>query len=244
VKRHGSISVAVAFVGGLTLFVAVRWTSLWPTLRVDEVWILVPVVLTYAAATAIGLILLRDGIARWWWVPATLFVLPDAPFESWVGATSSIATHVGGPLSSLVDLVTYLAPGAVVALGSDRRNIRLADDRIVPATVVIAASLLVAFSIGVDGPDASIAACVAVVAFGVCSQSTSLVRALIFVAVVVALGADIPGSFARAASQGDVGSTALRDGTVDIAIALLSFTIAPLAQATRRIRLRLAPHSA
>ena len=242
-RRIGTALVAAASAGGLGVFVAVRWASLSETLRLEGAWILLPVVVTYAAAATIGPILLRDGIKRWWWVPAALFVLPDAPFESWIGTTSWVATHLGAPGRSVVDLATILAPGAVLALRSDRPAARIGDDRIVPAFIVIAISFLLAIGIGIDGPDASIATALTLLAFGVCSQSSSPPRALIFLVVAVALGADIPGSFAWSAAQGDIGSVAVRDGTVDIAIALLAFSIAPLAKATQFVRVRLAAHA-
>jgi hypothetical protein len=42
----------------------------------------VPMLFAYVGATSIGLVLLGDGVTRWWWLPATLFVMFDLPFEA------------------------------------------------------------------------------------------------------------------------------------------------------------------
>lgn len=158
----------------------------------------------------------------------------DLPFESWrIGSTSVVTSSAGAFVGSALDLAVMLAPAAVLAMLTTRTRVELTGDRIVPSIVAVATSVLIAMLVGIEGPDASTAA-LAMLAFGICSQSWSWRRAAVFVAIALSLGADLPGSLAMSLSQGQLGSMGLRDGMVDFWIAL-AFSIAPLASVWARV---------
>jgi hypothetical protein len=222
-------------VAGMAGFAALRLGSLVGAS--DLAWLLVPMLLTYAAAATIGLVLLGDGENRWWWVPACLFVLADRPFEAWVGSTSVISANFGVLAGSATDAALILAPGILRATRSTASPEPLGDERILPSLAVFVVSLLLAMLVGINGPDASTAAALAIFAFGICSRSRSWMRAVTFVAIAACLGAALPASAALALAQGQLG-WAGRDATVDLAIALLSYSIAPLSYAVHLVRVR------
>jgi hypothetical protein len=56
-----------------------------------------------------------------------------------------------------------------------------------------------------------------------------------FVLIAVALGAQIPASLANSLSQGYLGPVAVLDAAVDIGVAVLAFSIAPLSALSRRL---------
>lgn len=222
---------------GAALFTGLRWEVLtteslsWP----NTAWLALPILLTFVGAASIGLILLKDGVTRWWWLPATGFVLLGLPVESWVGSASLVATRIGPVAGSALDLIVVLAPGAVLALCVPRTR-TVIHDRVVPTVVVVAVSVAAAMLVGAEGPDASLSVGFALLAFGVCSQSASWRRALTFFAVAIALGAQVPGSFATSAAQGDFfGGLAVVDASMEVVVALLAFSIAPLTTAWRYV---------
>jgi hypothetical protein len=87
--------------------------------------------------------------------------------------------------------------------------------------------------IGIDGPDLSLPVGIALIAFGVFSQSSSPKRAVALLLIAVSLGAQIPASLAVTIGQGEFGPVAITDAFVDIAVALLAFSIAPLSVVSR-----------
>jgi hypothetical protein len=108
-------------------------------------------------------------------------------------------------------------------------------DRIVPAVLVAGISAIIAMQVGAGGPDASAGVAVAVLTSGTLSRSTSWRRAFVFIGLAVALGSQIPASLAIALSQRLTGPVAWIDASMDVAIALLAFSIAPLARPSQRI---------
>lgn len=240
-RRRVSPFVSLASVVGVSVFAGVRLASISTAAGSEPwadpgsiAWTVAPMLLTYVGAASIGLVLVRDGVTRLWWVPATLFVMFDLPFESWIGSTSVVTSSAGAFVGSGLDLVVILAPAAVLAMLTTRKRVELTHDRIVPSIAIVAICVLLAMLVGIGGPDASTAA-LAMLAFGICSQSWSWRRAAVFVAIALSLGADLPGSLAMSLSQGHLESIGLRDGTVDFGIALLAFSIAPLASVWARV---------
>ena len=184
-----------------------------------------------------------DGITRWWWVPAAFVVLPDLPVESWVSSASGIATGFGSLAGSLVDLVLVLAPGAVLAIRSHPTPTAI-HDRVVPTIALGSVALVAAMLVGTGGPDASESVGAAMLAFGFCSQSLSWRRAAAFVAIALTLGADVTGSFANSVSQGIFGGLAIVDSSMDVVVALLAYSIAPVTVYWSRLLRRRASSSA
>lgn len=84
----------------------------------------------------------------------------------------------------------------------------------------------------------------ALIALGVFSQSSSPKRAVAFVLIAISLGAQIPASLAVSLGQGEVGSVAITDALIDIAVAVFAFSIAPLSVVSRRLFERAADDAA
>lgn len=104
-----------------------------------------------------------------------------------------------------------------------------------PSIAIVATSVLLAMLVGIEGADASTAA-LAMLAFGILSQSWSWRRAAAFLGIALSLGATLPASLAMSLSHGNVvGSAAIGDSYVDLGIALLAFSIAPLASVWARV---------
>ena len=222
-----------SFLGGLAVFAWVRWEQVthWGGQSMPE--LVVPIGLTYVAAATLGLMLVKDGVTRWWWVPGTMLVLFGFPVDHWVG-WSVVSTRLGVVAGSLVDWLAVLAPAGVAWLGARRNHVE-SPGRLVPTLLVVTISAILTMRIGIDGPDLSLPVGMALIALGVFSQSSSPKRAVAFVLVAVSLGAQIPGSLAVALGQGEVGSVAITDALVDIAVAVLAFSIAPLSVVSRRL---------
>jgi hypothetical protein len=228
---------------GMAIFVGVRWAEL--NVRADVgwhvvAWLALPMALTYAGAVATGLILLRDGVTRWWWVPATLFVVLGPPIDDWVG-WSIVSTQVGFVAGSVLDLATILGPVALLAVRTRGRQRTTTRDRLIPTVFVAAVAIALAMRISESGPDVTLSVGVALLALGLLSQSASWRRALAYVIVALALGAQVPASFATSMSQGLAGPTAWVDSSMDVVVALLAFGIVPMTQAWGLLLKRRAP---
>jgi hypothetical protein len=100
---------------------------------------------------------------------------------------------------------------------------------------------MLAMKINENGPDVTLSVGLALLALGHWSQSASLRRAAAFVIVAVALGAQVPASFAISMSQGLAGPTAWVDASMDVVVALLAFGIAPMTRVWERLLKRKAP---
>jgi hypothetical protein len=227
---------------GIILFVGGRWAELTLRSGADwhNAWLALPIALSYAGAVATGLILVRDGVIRWCWVPATLFVVLGPPIDDWVG-WSIVSTQVGFVAGSILDLATILAPVAVLAVHTRGRQGITTRDRLIPTVFVAAVAVLLAMRIGESGPDMTLSVGLASLALGHWSQSASWSRATAFVLVAVALGAQVPASFAMSASQDLAGPTAWVDASMDVVVALLAFGIVPMTQVWGRLLKRHAP---
>lgn len=231
---------------GVVVFVGVRWAEL-SSIRVgadwqSAAWLALPIALAYAGAVATGLILLRDGVTRWWWVPATLFVVLGPPIDDWVG-WSIVSTQVGFVAGSLLDLATILGPVALLAVRTRGRQRITTSDRVIPTLFVVAVAIVLAMRISESGPDVTLSVGLALLALGLLSQSASWRRALAFVMVALALGPQVPASFVIAMSQGLAGSTAWIDASMDVVVAVLAFGIAPMTLAWGRLVKREAPQA-
>jgi hypothetical protein len=231
------------FALGMVLFVGVRWAEL--TIRSganwhSAAWLAVPIALTYAGAVTTGLILLRDGVTRWWWVPATLFVALGPPIADWVG-WSIVSSRVGLVAGSLLDLATILGPLAVLAARARSQRGIKTRDRLIPTVLVAAVAIVLAMRIGESGPDVTLSVGLALLALGYLSESASWHRAVAFVIVALALGAQVPASFVISASQGLAGPIAWVDASMDVALALLAFGIIPMTRVWVRLLNRSAP---
>jgi hypothetical protein len=229
---------------GLVLFVGVRWAEL-TSIRVgadwhNAAWLALPIALTYAGAVATGLILLRDGVTRWWWVPATLFVALGPPIDDWVGR-SVVSTQIGSVAGSVFDLATVLGPLAVCAVRSRSRRASVTRDRLIPTVFVAAVAIVLAMRIGESGPDVTLSVGLALLAFGHLSSSASWRRLIVFVIAALALGAQVPASFAMAMSQDMAGPTAWVDASMDVVVAVLAFGIVSMTEAWGRLLKRRAP---
>jgi hypothetical protein len=235
-SRRRTIVPTAAFIVGMMTFAGVRLPTLmdqvgYPT---TAIWLLtLPIAVTYAAGATLGLILVRDRVIRWWWLPATLFLIFGAPVDAWIG-WSAVSMKLGYVPGTAVDLVAILAPAGALILLTRPSGVRI-HDRLVPAVLIAGVSVILAMRVGNDGPDASFGVAAALLALGTLSQSTSWRRAVVFVALAVALGSQIPASLANALSQRLTGPVAWVDASMDIAIALLAFSIAPLARVSRRM---------
>jgi hypothetical protein len=138
--------------------------------------------------------------------------------------------------------LAVVAPAGVASLGVRRSHVK-SRGRLVPTLVVVTISAILAMRIGIDGPDLSLPVGMALLALGVFSKSSSPKRAVAFVLIAVSLGAQIPASLAVSLSQGEVGSVAITDAMIDIAVAILAFSIAPLSVVSRRLFERPADHA-
>ena len=227
---------------GMAIFVGVRWAELTVRSGADwrnAAWLALPIALTYAGAVATGLILLRDGVTRWWWVPATLFVVLGPPIDDWVG-WSIVSTQVGVVAGSVLDLATILGPVALLAHTRGRQGVTTRD-RLIPTVFVAAVAIVLAMRVGESGPDVTLSVGLALLALGHWSQSGSWRRAVAFVIVAIALGAQVPASFVIAMSQDMAGPTAWVDTSMDVVVALLAFGIVPMTQAWGRLLKRRVP---
>lgn len=236
-RRGVGLLVPVMFALGVVLFVGVRWAELTSVRSGADwhnaAWLALPIALTYAGAVATGLILLRDGVTRWWWVPATLFVVLGPPIDDWVG-WSIVSTQVGFVVGSVLDLATILGPVALLAVRTRGRQGITSRDRLIPTVFVAAVAIALAMRIGESGPDVTLSVGLALLALGHLSQSASWRRAVSFVVVALALGAQVPASFVISMSQGLAGPTAWVDASMDVVVAVLAFGIVPMTQAWGR----------
>ena len=235
-SRRISLATIASLAGGLAVFTWCRWEEVTHWGGHPEPALVVPIVLTYLAAAAAGLLLLKDGVTRWWWVPGTALVVFGFPVDHWVG-WSVISTRFGFAAGSIVDLLTVLAPALVAWLGARGSLVRI-HGRLIPALLVTTISAVLAMRVGIDGPDLSLPVGATVLALGIFSQSSSWQRASAFLLIAVSLGAQIPASLAVSLSQGAVGPIATADASVDIAVAVLAFSIAPMTPIVRRLLAR------
>ena len=223
---------------GMATFIGLRWSGVMAEAGVDspEVWwFVLPLAASYFGAAAMGMILVRDGVTRWWWLPALLFVAIGLPVEGWVTGSNILTTRTLPVAGSVVDLIAVLAPAAVLLGLTRTRRAQASPGRLVPVIAVAAVSVTLAMLVGQTGPDVSISVGVALLVLGVLSQSSSWLRALSFVAIAIVLGAQIPASLANAISQGDLGVVAIRDASMEIVVACLCFSIAALSRAWSRL---------
>ncbi|MGH2640744.1 MAG: hypothetical protein ACRDGO_03485 [Actinomycetota bacterium] len=225
-----------SLVGGLAVFTWVRWEEVTHWGGHPMPALVVPIVLTYLAAAAAGLLLVKDGVTRWWWVPGTALVIFGFPVDHWVG-WSVITTRFGVTAGSIVDLLAVLAPAGVAWLGARGRRVGI-HGRLIPALLIGTISAIITMRVGIDGPDLSLPVGAALLALGILSRSSSWQRASAFLLIAVSLGAQIPAAFAVSLSQGSVGPIAIADASVDIAVAVLAFSIAPLTPMVRRLLAR------
>jgi hypothetical protein len=230
------VPVIIATLFGLALFIGVRWTTVstvnaveWPEL----LWFAFPLGVTYLAATAMGVVLVADGTPRWWWLPGALFVAIGAPVEGYVTIPRT-TWNVASIISMAIDAVLVLSPAVVAWLRTSPERTRV-PGRAVPVLGLTCTSLVLAILVGQTGPDVPMSVGAALVSFGACSRSSSSGRALLFVAIAIALGAQIPASFVNGISQGSLGPVAIRDASMVVVVACLSFAIAPLSTAWARI---------
>lgn len=244
-KRALAFALATVYLVGMATFVGVRWGSVstemtteWPSV----LWFALPLAATYTGAAAMGVILVRDGVTRWWWLPAVLFIAIGLPVEGWVQGSSFLATRLAPILGSAFDVLVILAPAAVLFARARGPRVEI-HGRVVPVVAVSAASVALAMLLGPAGADVSLSVGVALLTFGTCSQSSSWRRAAAFVVIAMALGAQVPASFANAASQGFLGPIAFRDSSVEVVVACLCFAIAPLSRAWGQLLARRAEHA-
>jgi hypothetical protein len=227
-NERRSIAFALAAVAlGMAVFVGIRWgavsaelTPEWPS----ALWFALPLAASYAGAAAMGMILVRDGVTRWWWLPAVLFVGIGTPVEGWVQGSSFLATRLTPVVGSAVDVLLVLAPAAVLFARARGRRAEIPDrivGRIVPVVAVSAVCVVLAMLVGQSGPDVSGSVGITLLTFGACSRSSSWGRAVAFVLIAIAVGAQVPGSF-------------------EIVVACLCFAIAPLSRAWDHLLIRLA----
>jgi hypothetical protein len=209
----------------------------WPSV----LWFALPLAATYTGAAAMGMILVRDGVTRWWWLPAVSFVAIGLPVEGWVTGSSFLATRLTPIVGLAVDVLVVLAPAAVLLARARSPRVET-HGRIVPVVAVSAVSVVLAMLIGQAGPDVSLSVGMAMLAFGTCSQSSSWRRAAAFVVIALALGAQVPASFASAISQGNLGPVAIRDASMELVVACLCFAIAPLSRAWDQLLARRTDH--
>jgi hypothetical protein len=180
-------------------------------------------------------------VTRWWWLPAVSFVAIGLPVEGWVTGSSFFATRLTPIVGLAVDVLVVLAPAAVLLARARSPRVEI-HGRIVPVVAVSAVSLVLAMLIGQAGQDVSLSVGMALLAFGTCSQSSSWRRAAAFVVIALALGAQVPASFASAVSQGNLGPVAIRDASMEFVVACLCFAIAPLCLAWDQLLARRADH--
>lgn len=232
-SRPLKIATIGSFLAGLAVFAGVRWEQVTHWGGQSMPWLMVPIVLTYVAAAILSLMLVKDGVTRWWWVPGTMLVLFGFPVDHWIG-WSLVSARLGVVAGSLVDWMAVLAPAGVAWLGVRRNHVRSAG-RLIPTLLVVTISAILTMRIGIDGPDLSLPVGMALIGFGVFSQSSSPKRAVAFVLIAISLGAQIPASFAVSLAMGEVGPVAITDALIDIAVAVLAFSIAPLSVVSRRL---------
>jgi len=235
-SRERTIVPTSAFILGMATFVGVRFPTMMDQVgySTTAIWLLaLPIAVTYAGAATLGLILVRDRVLRWWWLPATLFLLFGAPVDWWIGS-SAIAMKLGAGPGIAIDVVTVLAPAGALILSTRSSGMRI-HDRLVPAVLVSGVAAILSMQVGSDGPDVSLGVAAALLALGILSRSTSWRRAVVFIGLAVALGSQIPASFAIALSQRLTGPVAWVDASMDVLIALLAFSIAPLARMSQRL---------
>lgn len=234
-SRQTTLIVAVVFSLGMALFIGIRWSGVSAEAGVEGsavAWFALPLGLTYAGASAIGLLLAGDGTKRRWWLPGTAFVALGLPVESWVTGSSFLASQVGSFAGTAVDLAAVLTPAAVyLMLAKTPRT--ASRNRLVPSVAMISVSLVAAMLVGQYGPDVSLSVGIALLSFGVLSQSASWRRAAAFIAVALCLGAQVAASFATGISQGypGFGFVAFKDASLEVVVALLAYSIAPLSAA-------------
>jgi hypothetical protein len=232
-SRRSTLATIGSLAAGLTVFTWVRWEEAahWGGRSTPE--LVAPLAVSYLATAGLGLLLVKDRV-RWWWVPGVLLAGLGFPVDYWIGS-SVVSTRFGFGAGALLDLAVVLLPAGVAWLGARRRGYVTIHGRLIPTLFVSAIAVVLAMRVGIDGPDLSLPVGVALLAFGVLSQSSTWWRASAFVLMAFSLGAQIPSSFAISLGQGTIGSVAFVDALVDIAVGVLAFTIAPLSTVTRRM---------
>jgi hypothetical protein len=232
-SRAPKIATIGSFLGGLAVFAGVRWEQVIHWGGQSMPGLVVPIALTYVAAAILGLLLVKDGETRWWWIPGTMLALFGFPVDHWIGP-SVVSTRLGSVAGSLVDWLAVLAPAGVAWLGARRNRVK-SPGRLVPTLLIVTISAILTMRIGIDGPDLSLPVGMALIGLGVFSRSSSPKRAVAFVLIAVCLGAQIPASVAISLGQGELGSFAITDALIDTAVAVLAFNIAPLSVVSRRM---------
>jgi hypothetical protein len=139
-----------------------------------------------------GVLLARDGIRRWWWLPAAAFLLlPDLHGELEPRLImGSEGSRMGSEwLVAALDLALLLLPGALIALRTPRGSSPLPMGTKAGAVVIVAIGIgLWATNVAIAGKDPSdLGALVAIVAFSALWDVRTIGRAGVFVGIAAVM---------------------------------------------------------
>ncbi len=206
---------------------------------------LVQLLVLFVGLTLPGILLAREGVRRWWWLPAAAFLfVPElhGHVEPRLLMGSEDVQWAGEWLVATVDLALLLLPGAVVAWRTPRRSSTLPWGTRMCALLVTAVGVaLWGSNVSIGGSDPSdLGALIAIVSFAALWDIRSVGRAGVFIAVASTMTGTLPmliaiffDPFTAPSLRGF--DTHLFERSLAVP-ALLALGIAPIARLLARLR--------
>jgi hypothetical protein len=192
-----------------------------------------------------GVLLAREGVRRWWWVPAAAYLLlPDlhGHFEPRPIMGSDGFRWGSAWLVAAADLALVLLLGAVVAMRTARRSSTVPLGSRVGAVVIVAGGVVLwGTNVAIAGKDPSdVGALVAIVTFSALWDVRTIGRAAVFIGITAVMTGTIPlvlvmflDPFAEPSLRGFESHLLEESLTVP---AMLSLGIGPIARVLARMR--------
>lgn len=191
----------------------------------------VPITLiAYVAAAIPGVLLARDGLARWCWIPASMLFVLGAPMQTWLAWDPVVVKALGAPAGIAVDLVAVLLPaGAAAWISTERRAVD--RDRLVGAGVVFALILAWQVPVAISETEVPVGLVAFLLGFSTFWRIEGIRRVIAF--SVIALAVSRFGTiliFEGSAATG----VALRESFDIVVVAAACLLITPLTHIVRR----------
>jgi hypothetical protein len=144
-----------------------------------------------------GVLLAREGIRRWWWLPAAAFLLlPDlhGHLEPRLVMGSESFQWGSEWLVAALNLTLLLLPGALIAIRTPRRSSTLPLGSRVGAVVIVAVGIaLWGTNVAIAGKDPSdLGALVAIVSFSALWDVRTIGRAGVFIGIAAVVTGTVP----------------------------------------------------
>lgn len=186
--------------------------------------------LAYVAAAIPGVLLARDGLTRWCWIPASMLFVLGAPIQTWLAWDPVIVRALGAPAGIAMDLVAVLLPAGVAAWTStEGRTVDRA--RVIGAGVAFAMLLAWQLPVAISGTGVSMGLIAFLLSFATLWRIEGIRRVIAF--SMIALAVSRFGTFLIFEGPEATG-VAFRESFDVVAVAAVCLLITPLTHVVRR----------